>query len=169
MFNITKKTLDWGGKELSIETGKIARQADGAVIVTYGETKVLCTVVGVKEDSGNNDFFPLTVHYIEKFYSIGKIPGGYLKREGRPSDRETLTSRLIDRPIRPLFPESFKNEVQIICQVLNYDGENYPDVPAIIGASAALTISGIPFQGPIAASKVGIIDDKFGSIIFTSL
>ncbi len=161
MFNNTKKSLDWGGKQLSIETGKIARQADGAVIVTYGETKVLCTAVGVKEDLGNNDFFPLTVHYIEKFYSTGKIPGGYLKREGRPSDRETLTSRLIDRPIRPLFPDSFKNEVQVICQVLNYDGENYPDIPAIIGASAALTISGVPFQGPIAASKVAKIGDEF--------
>ena len=107
MFEITKKSLQWGGRELTIETGKIARQADGAVIVTYGETQVLATAVGVKENDGTNDFFPLTVHYIEKFYSAGKIPGGYLKREGRPSDKETLTSRLIDRPIRPLFPEGF--------------------------------------------------------------
>ena len=160
MFEITKKSLQWGGRELTIETGKIARQADGAVIVTYGETQVLATVVGVKENDGKNDFFPLTVHYIEKFYSAGKIPGGYLKREGRPSDKETLTSRLIDRPIRPLFPDSFKNEVQVICQVINYDNENNPDIPAIIAASAALTISGIPFLGPIASSRVARINNK---------
>ncbi len=161
MFEITKKSMQWGGRELTIETGKIARQADGAVVVTYGETQVLATVVGVKENDGSNDFFPLTVHYIEKFYSAGKIPGGYLKREGRPSDKETLTSRLIDRPIRPLFPENFKNEVQIICQVINYDNENNADIPAIIAASTALTISGIPFLGPIASTRVGRIDDEF--------
>ena len=160
MFEITKKSLQWGGRELTIETGKIARQADGAVIVTYGETQVLATAVGVKENDGTNDFFPLTVHYIEKFYSAGKIPGGYLKREGRPSDKETLTSRLIDRPIRPLFPEGFKNEVQVICQVINYDNENNADIPAIIAASAALTISGMPFLGPIAATRVARIKDK---------
>ena len=161
MFEITKKSLQWGGKELTIETGKIARQADGAVVVTYGETQVLATVVGVKESDDTNDFFPLTVHYIEKFYSAGKIPGGYLKREGRPSDKETLTSRLIDRPIRPLFPDGFKNEVQVICQVINYDNENNSDIPAIIAASAALTISGIPFLGPIAATRVARIKGKF--------
>ncbi len=161
MFNIIQKTLKWGGSDLSIETGKVARQADGAVMVTYGETKVLCTVVGVKDDVAENDFFPLTVHYIEKFYAVGKIPGGYLKREGRPSDKETLVSRLIDRPIRPLFPDQFKNEVQVICQVINYDLINSPEIPAMIGASAALTISGIPFLGPIAAAKVGRIKDKF--------
>ena len=161
MFEITKKSLQWGGKELTIETGKVARQADGAVIVTYGETQVLATAVGVKEDDGGNDFFPLTVHYVEKFYSAGKIPGGYLKREGRPSDKETLTSRLIDRPIRPLFPDDFKNEVQVICQVINYDNENNADIPAIIAASAALTISGIPFLGPIAATRVARIKEKF--------
>ena len=161
MFKITKKSCTWGGRKLTIETGKIARQADGAVVVTYGETKVLCTVVGNRDSSKENDFFPLTVHYIEKFYSIGKIPGGYLKREGRPSEKETLLSRLIDRPIRPLFPEQFLNEVQIICQVLNYDLVNSPDIPAMIGASAALTISGIPFLGPLGASKVGQIDGKF--------
>ena len=161
MFDITKKSLQWGGKELTIETGKIARQADGAVVVTYGETQVLATAVGVKENDGNNDFFPLTVHYIEKFYAAGKIPGGYLKREGRPSDKETLTSRLIDRPIRPLFPDGFKNEVQVICQVINYDNENNADIPAIIAASAALTISGIPFLGPIAATRIARINDKF--------
>ena len=160
MFEITRKSLQWGGRELTIETGKIARQADGAVIVTYGETQVLATAVGVKENDGTNDFFPLTVHYIEKFYSAGKIPGGYLKREGRPSDKETLTSRLIDRPIRPLFPEGFKNEVQVICQVINYDNENNADIPAIIAASAALTISGMPFLGPIASTRVAKIKDK---------
>ena len=160
MFEITRKSLQWGGRELILETGKIARQADGAVLVTYGETQVLATAVGVKENDGTNDFFPLTVHYIEKFYSAGKIPGGYLKREGRPSDKETLTSRLIDRPIRPLFPEGFKNEVQVICQVINYDNENNADIPAIIAASAALTISGMPFLGPIASTRVARIKDK---------
>ncbi len=161
MFEITKKSLQWGGKDLTIETGKIARQADGAVVVTYGETQVMATAVGEKENDGANDFFPLTVHYIEKFYSAGKIPGGYLKREGRPSDKETLTSRLIDRPIRPLFPDSFKNEVQVVCQVINYDNENNADIPAIIAASAALTISGIPFLGPIASARIAKIKDKF--------
>ena len=160
MFNLIKKSLIWGDKELTLETGKIARQADGAVMVTYGETKLLCTVVASKEGS-DNDFFPLTVHYIEKFYSVGKVPGGYLKREGRPSEKETLTSRLIDRPIRPLFPNSFKNEVQVICQVMNHDGISSTEIPAIIGASAALTISGIPFYGPLGASKVGKIKDDF--------
>jgi polyribonucleotide nucleotidyltransferase len=161
MFKITKKSVKWGGRDLTIETGKIARQADGAVLVTYGETQVLATVVGVKEQNNAYDFFPLTVHYIEKFYAAGKIPGGYLKREGRPSDKETLTSRLIDRPIRPLFPENFKNEVQVICQVVNYDKENCAEIPALIGASAALTISGIPFLGPIAAAKIARIKNKF--------
>ena len=160
MFNVIKKSLVWGDKELILETGKIARQADGAVMVTYGETKLLCTVVAAKEDS-ENDFFPLTVHYIEKFYSVGKIPGGYLKREGRPSEKETLISRLIDRPIRPLFPNNFKNEVQVICQVLSHDGISSTEIPAIIGASAALTISGIPFYGPLGASKVGRIKNDF--------
>ena len=160
MFKITKKSVKWGGRDLTIETGRIARQADGAVLVTNGETQVLCTAVGVKENTNAYDFFPLTVHYIEKFYATGKIPGGYLKREGRPSDKETLTSRLIDRPIRPLFPDNFKNEVQVICQVVNYDKENCAEIPAIIGASAALTISGIPFLGPIAAAKIARIKDK---------
>ncbi len=161
MFKITQKSCTWGGRKLTIETGKIARQADGAVVVTYGETKVLCTVVGNNDGAVENDFFPLTVHYIEKFYSIGKVPGGYLKREGRPSEKETLLSRLIDRPIRPLFPEGFLNEVQVICQVLNYDLVNSPDIPAMIGASAALTISGIPFLGPLGAAKVGRVKDKY--------
>ena len=161
MFKNYKKTIKWGGKDLVLETGKIARQADGAVMVTYGETMVLCTVVGQKENASQNDFFPLTVHYIEKFYSVGKIPGGYLKREGRPSEKETLTSRLIDRPIRPLFPDEFKNEVQVICQVLSYDTINNPDILAIIGASAALTISGIPFFGPLGACRVARLGKKF--------
>ena len=161
MFNVTTKSLTWGDKELILETGKIARQADGAVMVTYGDTKVLCTVAASKGDSSENDFFPLTVNYIEKFYSVGKIPGGYLKREGRPSDKETLTSRLIDRPIRPLFPDHFKNEVQVICQVLNHDGIHNTEIPALIGASAALTISGLPFLGPLGASKVGRINNEF--------
>ncbi|PPR26585.1 MAG: Polyribonucleotide nucleotidyltransferase, partial [Alphaproteobacteria bacterium MarineAlpha9_Bin4] len=161
MFDVTKKSLMWGDKELVLETGKIARQADGAIMVTYGETKLLCTVVASKADPSENDFFPLTVHYIEKFYSIGKVPGGHLKREGRPSEKETLTSRLIDRPIRPLFPDSFKNEVQVICQVLNHDGNSSTEIPAIIGASAALTISGIPFYGPLGASKVARIKNEF--------
>ncbi len=161
MFNVTKKSLKWGDKELVLESGKIARQADGSVMVTYGDTKILCTVVGSKADASENDFFPLTVNYIEKFYSVGKVPGGYLKREGRPSDKETLTSRLIDRPIRPLFPDSFKNEVQVICQVLSHDGNNSTEIPAIIGASAALTISGIPFYGPLGATKVGRINNEF--------
>ncbi len=160
MFKITNKSCTWGGRKLTIETGKVARQADGSVVVTYGETKVLCTVVGNKDEALENDFFPLTVHYIEKFYSIGKIPGGYLKREGRPSEKETLVSRLIDRPIRPLFPEQFLNEVQVICQVLNYDLINSPEIPAMIGASAALTLSGIPFLGPLGAAKVGKINNK---------
>ena len=161
MFNVTTKSLTWGDKELILETGKIARQADGAVMVTYGSTKILCTVVASKGDASENDFFPLTVNYIEKFYSVGKIPGGYLKREGRPSDKETLTSRLIDRPIRPLFPSSFMNEVQLLPTVLSYDGENQPDILSIIASSAALAISGLPFQGPIAAGRVGYKDGKF--------
>jgi polyribonucleotide nucleotidyltransferase len=161
MFNVITKSLTWGDKELILETGKIARQADGAVMVTYGDIKILCTVAASKGDFSENDFFPLTVNYIEKFYSVGKIPGGYLKREGRPSDKETLTSRLIDRPIRPLFPDHFKNEVQVICQVLNHDGMHNTEIPALIGASAALTISGLPFLGPLGASKVGRINNQF--------
>ncbi|MGF1561831.1 MAG: polyribonucleotide nucleotidyltransferase [Geminicoccaceae bacterium] len=161
MFNIFRKKLEWGGRPLTIESGHIARQADGAVTVTYGETVVLCTVVGVREERPGQDFFPLTVHYQEKTFAAGKIPGGYFKREGRPTEKETLTSRLIDRPIRPLFPEGFKNEVQVICTVLAYDQENDPDIVAMIGASAALTLSGIPFLGPIGAARVGLIEGAF--------
>ena len=160
MFEHVKKSMLWGGKELTLETGKIARQADGAVLVTYGGTKVLCTAVGAKSPNNALDFFPLTIHYTEKSYAAGKIPGGYFRREGRPTERETLVSRLIDRPIRPLFPAKYRNEVQVICQVLNYDMENNPEIPALIGASAALTISGIPFYGPMAAAKVAMIDKK---------
>lgn len=161
MFKITREEIEWAGRKLVLETGKIARQADGAVIATYGGTTVLCTVVAQKEVQPNIDFFPLGVHYQEKTFAVGKIPGGFLRREGRPSDIETLKSRLIDRPIRPLFPEDFRNEVQIICTVLTYDFENDTDITALIGASAALAISGIPFQGPVGAAKVGYVDKKF--------
>ena len=155
MFNYFRKELEWGGRKLVLETGKIARQADGAVMISYGETIILCTAVGVKTAKPGQDFFPLTVNYQEKAFAAGKIPGGFFKREGRPSEAETLKSRLIDRPIRPLFPEGFRNEVQIVATVLSYDNENDPDVVAMIGCSAALTLSGIPFFGPIAAARVG--------------
>ena len=161
MFNEFKKEIDLGGRKLSFETGKIARQADGAVMVTYGETKVLCTAVGAKKPRTDLDFFPLTVNYQEKTFAAGKIPGGFFKREARPSEKETLTSRLIDRPIRPLFHENYKNETQLICTVLAHDLENDPDITAMIGTSAALTISGIPFLGPIGASRVGYIDGEY--------
>src|ERR1700733_7740845 len=155
MFNYFRKELDWGGRKLVLETGKIARQADGAVLVSYGETIVLCTAVGVKTAKPGQDFFPLTVNYQEKAFAAGKIPGGFFKREGRPSEAEVLKSRLIDRPIRPLFPEGFRNEVQIVATVLSYDNENDPDIVSMVGCSAALTLSGIPFFGPIAAARVG--------------
>ena len=155
MFNIIKKELEWGGRLLTLETGRIARQADAAVVVTYGETCVLATAVAAKKANPDMDFFPLTVHYQEKFSATGKIPGGYGKREGRASEKETLVSRLIDRPIRPLFFEGFKNEVQIIVTVLSHDLENDSDIPAVIAASAALTLAGYPFMGPIGAAKVG--------------
>ena len=161
MFKVFKKEIDFGEKKITLETGKVARQADGAIIATCGETVVLATAVGAKKVNPDVDYFPLSVNYQEKYYAAGKIPGGYFKREARPTESETLISRLIDRPIRPLFPEQFLNEVQIICQVLNYDLVNSPDIPAMIGASAALTISGIPFLGPLGASKVGQIDGKF--------
>ncbi|MBN4016529.1 polyribonucleotide nucleotidyltransferase [Rhodospirillaceae bacterium AH-315-P19] len=161
MFNVTRKEILWGGRKLVLETGKIARQADGAVLVTYGETVVLCTVVGAKKAKEGIDFFPLTVNYIEKTYAAGKIPGGFFKREARPGEKETLVCRLIDRPIRPLFPDGFRNEVQVICTVLSHDFENDPDIVAMVGTSAALAISGIPFQGPIAAARVGYIDGQY--------
>jgi polyribonucleotide nucleotidyltransferase len=161
MFNYFRKELDWGGRKLVLETGKIARQADGAVMVSYGETIVLCTAVGVKSAKPGQDFFPLTVNYQEKAFAAGKIPGGFFKREGRPSEAEVLKSRLIDRPIRPLFPEGFRNEVQIVATVLSYDNENDPDIVAMVGCSAALTLSGIPFFGPIAAARVGYQDGQY--------
>ena len=161
MFKQFRKELMWGGRKLVLETGKIARQADGAVMVTYGETVVLATVVGVKTPKPGQDFFPLTIHYQEKTFAAGKIPGGFFKREGRPTEKEVLTSRLIDRPLRPLFPHGFRNEVQVICTVLSHDLENNPDIVAMIGASAALTLSGIPFLGPIAAARVGYVDGQY--------
>jgi polyribonucleotide nucleotidyltransferase len=161
MFKIVRKEIVWGGKKLSIESGKIARQADGAVILTSGDTVILATVVGAKKAKPDIDFFPLTVNYQEKYYASGKIPGGYFKREARPTESETLISRLIDRPIRPLFPEGFRNEVQVLPTVLSYEKDNDPEVLSLIAASAALAISGIPFMGPVAASKVGYINNSF--------
>src|SRR6056300_995160 len=161
MFEIYRKEINWGDKTLILETGKVARQADGAVMATMGETSVLCTAVAAKTARPGQDFFPLTVNYQEKAFAAGKIPGGFFKREGRPSENETLTSRLIDRPIRPLFPEGFKCETQVICTVLAHDMENNPDIAAMIGASAALTLSGVPFFGPIAAARIGWIDGSY--------
>jgi polyribonucleotide nucleotidyltransferase len=161
MFHVYRKELNWGGRRLVLETGQVARQADGAVLATYGETTVLCTAVAVKSARPGQDFFPLTVNYQEKTFAAGKIPGGFFKREGRPSEKETLVSRLIDRPLRPLFASGFVNETQVVCTVLSHDLENDPDIVAMIGASAALTISGIPFLGPIAGARVGYIDGNY--------
>jgi len=161
MFKVFKKEIELNGKKIILETGKIARQADGAIIATCGETVVIATAVGAKKVNPDVDYFPLQVNYQEKYYAAGKIPGGYFKREARPTEAETLISRLIDRPIRPLFPEEFRNEVQVLPTVLSYDGVNEPDVLAIIACSAALAISGMPFQGPVGASRVGYIDEKF--------
>ena len=161
MFKLFRKDLEWGGTKLVLETGKVARQADGAVMVSLGETKVLCTAVAAQSPKPGQDFFPLTVNYQEKAFAAGKIPGGFFKREGRPSENETLVCRLIDRPIRPLFPKSFKCETQVICTVLAHDMENNPDIAAMIGASAALTLSGVPFFGPIAAARIGWIDGAY--------
>jgi polyribonucleotide nucleotidyltransferase len=161
MFDVYRKELNWGGRRLVLETGRIARQADGAVLATYGETTVLCTAVALKQAKAGQDFFPLTVNYQEKTFAAGKIPGGFFKREGRPSEKETLVSRLIDRPIRPLFAPGFLNETQVICTVLSHDLENDPDIAAMIGTSAALTLSGIPFFGPIGAARVGYIDGDY--------
>lgn len=161
MFDIHRKEVEWGGRTLTLETGRIARQADGAVLATYGDTVVLCAVTAAKQAREGLDFFPLTVNYQEKYYAAGKIPGGFFKREGRPTDKETLTSRLIDRPIRPLFPASFRNETQVLCTVLSHDLENDPDVVAMVGASAALTISGIPFLGPVGCARVGYADGEY--------
>ena len=161
MFDIVRKELDWGGVRLVLETGRMARQADGAVLVTFGETTVLCTAVFNKSVKPGVDFFPLTVNYQEKYYAAGKIPGGFFKREAKPSEKETLVSRLIDRPIRPLFAEGFYNETQVVATVLSHDLENDPDVAAMVGASAALTLSGAPFLGPIAGARVGFIGGEF--------
>ncbi len=161
MFNIVREEMEWGGRKLTLETGKVARQADGAVIATYGETVVLATVVGAAAPREGVDFFPLTVNYQERYYAAGKIPGGYFKRERAPTERETLTSRLIDRPIRPLFAEGYRNETQVVVQVLSHDMENDPDIVGMVAASAALTISGVPFMGPIGAARVGYIDGEY--------
>jgi len=161
MFNVVKESFDWGGRTLTLETGKIARQADGAVLATYGETVVLATVVGAPNPKEGVDFFPLTVNYQERYYAAGKIPGGYFKRERAPTERETLISRLIDRPIRPLFADGYRNETLVVAQVLSHDLENDPDILAMIAVSAALTISGLPFMGPIGAARVAWIDGEY--------
>src|SRR5689334_1034585 len=159
--NYYRKDISWGGQLLTLETGKVARQADGAVMARLGDTIVLCTVVGARSVKPGQDFFPLTVNYQEKAFAAGKIPGGFFKREGRPSENETLVSRLIDRPLRPLFPDGFRNEVQVIATVLSHDLENDPDMVALVGCSAALTLSGIPFFGPVGAARVGYIDGEY--------
>ncbi len=161
MFNLHTIEIEWGGRPLTLETGKVARQADGSVVATYGETVVHATVVAAKEAKPGQDFFPLTVNYQEKTYAAGKIPGGYFKREGRPTEKETLVSRLIDRPIRPLFAAGFKCETQVIVTVLQHDLENDPDIVAMVAASAALTLSGVPFLGPIGAARVGYINGDY--------
>ncbi len=161
MFNVVKESFEWGGRTLTLETGKMARQADGSVLATYGETVVLATCVGAPNPKEGVDFFPLTVNYQERYYAAGKIPGGYFKRERAPTERETLTSRLIDRPIRPLFADGYRNETLVVAQVLSHDLENDPDIIAMIAVSAALTISGLPFQGPIGAARVGYINNEY--------
>jgi polyribonucleotide nucleotidyltransferase len=161
MFKITRKEINWGRDKIILETGKIARQADGAVMVTCGETTLLCVVTYSKECDESKDFLPLTVVYQEKAYSAGKIPGGFFKREGKLSEREVLISRLIDRTIRPLFAEGYHNEVQVICTLLSYDHLHEPDILAMIGSSAALSICGVPFDGPAIGARVGIINDQF--------
>src|ERR1700726_1329608 len=161
MFNIHRVQLDWGGRQLTLETGKVARQADGAVIATYGETTVIATVVAAKQPKPGIDFLPLTVNYTEKYYAAGRIPGGYFKRERGPTEKDTLTWRLIDRPIRPLFAEGWRCDTQVIITVLSHDLENDPDILAMVAASAALTLSGAPFMGPIAAARVGFINNEY--------
>lgn len=161
MFEIHREVIEWGGRTLVLETGRMARQADGAVLATYGDTTVLATVVSAKEPKPGQDFFPLTVNYQEKAFAAGKIPGGYFKREGRPSENETLVSRLIDRPIRPLFVEGYKNDTQVVATVLSHDLENNPDIVSLVAASAALTLSGVPFMGPVGAARVGYIDGEY--------
>ena len=159
--NYFRKDIAWGGKTLTLETGKVARQADGAVMARLGDTIVLCTVVGARSVKPGQDFFPLTVNYQEKTFAAGRIPGGYFKREGRPTEKETLVSRLIDRPIRPLFVEGYRNETQVVCTVLQHDLENDPDIVAMVATSAALTLSGVPFMGPVGAARVGYADGAY--------
>src|SRR6266851_2558728 len=161
MFDIHRVELDWGGRKLVLESGRIARQADGAVLATYGETTVLATVVSDKEPREGIDFLPLTCNYQEKFYASGRIPGGYFKREGRPTEKETLVSRLIDRPVRPLFADGWRCDTQVIVTTLSHDLENDPDIVAMVAASAALTLSGAPFMGPIGAARVGFINNEY--------
>ncbi|TBW36427.1 polyribonucleotide nucleotidyltransferase [Siculibacillus lacustris] len=161
MFDIHREVIEWAGRKLVLETGKIARQADGAVLATYGETTVIATVVSMKEPKPGQDFFPLTVNYQEKAFAAGKIPGGYFKREGRPSENETLVSRLIDRPLRPLFVDGYKCDTQVVATVLSHDLENNPDIVALVAASAALTLSGVPFKGPVGAARVGYIEGEY--------
>src|SRR5579863_4011088 len=160
MFDMHREELNWAGRKLVLETGRVARQADGAVLASYGETTVLATIVSAKAPKPGQDFFPLTVNYQEKAFAAGRIPGGYFKREGRPSERETLISRLIDRPIRPLFPDGYRNDTQVIVTVLSHDLENDPDILAMVAASAALTLSGVPFMGPVGGARVGYINGQ---------
>src|SRR4051812_37018988 len=161
MFDMHRVELDWGGRKLVLETGKVARQADGAVMATYGETTVLATVVSAKTPKEGIDFLPLTCNYQEKAFAAGRIPGGYFKREGRPTEKETLVSRLIDRPIRPLFADGYRCDTQVIITTYSHDMENDPDILAMVAASAALTLSGVPFMGPIGAARVGFINNEF--------
>src|ERR1700754_944631 len=161
MFNIHRVALDWGGRQLVLETGKIARQADGAVIAKYGDSTVLATVVSSKEPKEGIDFLPLTVNYQEKFFAAGRIPGGYFKREGRPTEKEPLTSRLIARPVRPLFAKGYRCDTQVTVTTLSHDLENDPDIVAMVAASAALTLSGVPFMGPIGAARVGFVNNEY--------
>src|SRR5450432_2344633 len=161
MFDVHRVELDWGGRTLTLETGKVARQADGAVIATYGETTVIATAVAAKKPKDGIDFLPLTVNYTEKYYAAGRIPGGYFKRERGPTEKDTLTSRLIDRPIRPLFADGWRCDTQVTITVLSHDQENDPDIVAMVAASAALTLSGAPFMGPIGAARVGFINNEY--------
>src|SRR5919106_3282297 len=161
MFNVHRVELDWGGRKLTLETGKVARQADGAIIATYGETTVIATVVAAKQPKPGVDFLPLTVNYTEKYYAAGRIPGGYFKSESGPTEKDTLISRLIDRPIRPLFADGWRCDTQVIVTVLSHDLENDPDILAMVASSAALTLSGAPFMGPIGAARVGFINNEY--------
>src|SRR6202165_5124497 len=161
MFNIHRVQLDWGGRKLTLETGRLARQADGAVFASYGDTTVIATVVAAKEPKEGIDFLPLTCNYQEKFFAAGRIPGGYFKREGGPSERETLISRLMDRPVRPLFAKGWRCDTQVIVTCMSHDQENDPDIVAMVAASAALTLSGAPFMGPVGAARVGFINNEY--------